>query len=357
MKKHTTFAIVVALFLAFAAIMIPKGAALAAADGVAVTLAVDAPSFAADQPVIVHVTIANPTNHPLKILKWHTLADDLEGPLFSIQRDGLPVSYIGPLYKRPAPTKEDYIHLKAGESFTHDVDIALYYDLTVTGFYRIIYDVSSWNLYSEKGNDNKDAAHVTSNEINVWIIGRESAAATLYEAPKVGETGTTSFVQCTTSQQSSLLAARSAASTYTANASSYLQSGKQGLRYTTWFGAYDPLRYGTVTTHFESIDTAMDTAPVTFNCGCKKKYYAYVYPNQPYAIYLCKVFWTAQMTGTDSKAGTLIHEMSHFNVVASTTDWVYGQASAKNLAITSPAKAVTNADNHEYFAENAPPLP
>ena len=33
MKKHTTFAIVVALFLAFAAIMIPKGAALAAAAG------------------------------------------------------------------------------------------------------------------------------------------------------------------------------------------------------------------------------------------------------------------------------------------------------------------------------------
>ena len=100
---------------------------------------------------------------------------------------------------------------------------------------------------------------------------------------------------------------------------------------------------------------AMDTASVTFDCGCKKKYYAYVYPNQPYKIYLCSVYWTAPATGTDSKAGTLIHEMSHFYVVASTDDYVYGQSGAKNLAITNPDNAVMNADNHEYFAENNPP--
>ena len=49
--------------------------------------------------------------------------------------------------------------------------------------------------------------------------------------------------------------------------------------------------------------------------------------------------------------------MSHFTVVASTNDDVYGQAGAKNLAITNPAQAVDNADNHEYFAENTPALP
>ena len=79
-----------------------------------------------------------------------------------------------------------------------------------------------------------------------------------------------------------------------------------------------------------------------------------MYPNQPYKIYVCKVFWSAPMAGTDSKAGTLIHEMSHFDVVAATDDFVYGQSGAKNLAITDPNKAVNNADNHEYFAENTP---
>jgi peptidyl-Lys metalloendopeptidase len=79
-----------------------------------------------------------------------------------------------------------------------------------------------------------------------------------------------------------------------------------------------------------------------------------VYPNQPYKIYVCKVFWQAPLTGTDSKAGTLIHEMSHFDVTAGTDDFVYGQSGAIQLAITNPDNASMNADNHEYFAENNP---
>jgi hypothetical protein len=36
-----------------------------------------------------------------------------------------------------------------------------------------------------------------------------------------------------------------------------------------------------------------------------------------------QIFWTAPMTGTDDpNRVTLIHEMSHFNVVASTQDYV-----------------------------------
>ena len=46
--------------------------------------------------------------------------------------------------------------------------------------------------------------------------------------------------------------------------------------------------------------------------------------------------------------------MSHFDVVAGTDDVVYGQAGAKSLAISDPASAITNADSHEYFAENNP---
>jgi peptidyl-Lys metalloendopeptidase len=44
-------------------------------------------------------------------------------------------------------------------------------------------------------------------------------------------------------------------------------------------------------------------------------------------------------------------------VVAGTDDFAYGQTAAMNLAINNPNNAVQNADNHEYFAENTPPLP
>jgi peptidyl-Lys metalloendopeptidase len=93
---------------------------------------------------------------------------------------------------------------------------------------------------------------------------------------------------------------------------------------------------------------------IAINCGCNQSYYAYVYPTRPYEIFVCRAFWSAPNTGTDSKAGTLIHEMSHFNVVAGTDDWAYGQTAARNLASSDPAKALDNADNHEYFAENTP---
>jgi len=146
------------------------------------------------------------------------------------------------------------------------------------------------------------------------------------------------------------------ARSYTENAKGYLNAGTVGPRYTTWFGAYTSSRYNTVQSHFVSIDSAMDqnAGQIKINCGCNQSYYAYVYPTRPYEIFVCRAFWTAPLTGTDSKAGTLIHEMSHFNVVAGTDDNVYGQAGAKSLAISDPAAAVDNADSHEYFAENTP---
>ena len=117
-----------------------------------------------------------------------------------------------------------------------------------------------------------------------------------------------------------------------------------------------PSFWNTAKNHFNNIDTAMDQSggQIKINCGCNQSYYAYVYPTRPYEIFVCRAFWNAPTTGTDSKAGTLIHEMSHFNVVAGTDDHVYGPSGAKSLAISNPDNALDNADNHEYFAENTP---
>jgi peptidyl-Lys metalloendopeptidase len=69
---------------------------------------------------------------------------------------------------------------------------------------------------------------------------------------------------------------------------------------------------------------------------------------------LGRVYWSAPATGTDSQAGTLIHEMSHFTVVAGTDDLAYGQTAAEALATSDPDSAIRNADSHGYFAENSP---
>ena len=338
MLKGRFFAFALVFVLVFAALAGTSSAGAAPKSALSVTLTVEKAGFTASESVFVNVTISNTGKNPVKVLKWYTPFEDVEEPLFTVTREGDAVDYVGAHFKRLAPTGNDYINLKPGESFTRTVDLGQFYDLSGSGAYEIEY--------------NYDATALSSNKVGVSVEGR--SAPSLEVVPEA-VTGSTSFNKCTTSQQSALITARSNASNYAANSLAYLNAGTQGPRYTTWFGVYNSTRYNTVKNHFAAIGSAMDTQSVTFDCSCKKKnVYAYVYANQPYKIYLCGVFWNAPATGTDSKAGTLIHEMSHFTVVAGTDDWAYGQTNAKALAISDPTKAVDNADSHEYFAENTP---
>ena len=86
--------------------------------------------------------------------------------------------------------------------------------------------------------------------------------------------------------------------------------------------------------------------------------YAYVYPDKEGKVYLGNSFWTAPATGPNSKAGTLIHEMSHFNSVGATDDvemsngeTAYGLENCEELAKEDKEAAKKNADSFEYFVE------
>lgn len=358
MKKRFFLRSILTLFLALSSLgAFGPASAASQMDDISVQLEALQPTYTATEAVQVQVTISNNGNQPVKVLKWFTPSEELEEPLFIVSLNGLNVPYTGATYKRPAPKAEDYIQLKAGESLVRLAPLSEFYDFSTSGRYTLRYEAQSEQLFSTRGSGFlKKTDSLSSNTVEVYVEGR---------APKTPEditpevvTGTTSYNKCTSTQQSLLATARSEASNYSTGALDYLSAGKTGNRFITWFGQYDATRYGTVTAHFSAISNAMDTKPVTFDCSCKKNYYAYVYSNKPYVIYLCKVFWNvAPMTGTDSKAGTLIHEMSHFSVVASTLDYVYGQSGAINLALTKPDNAIKNADNHEYFAENNPFLP
>jgi len=135
-----------------------------------------------------------------------------------------------------------------------------------------------------------------------------------------------------------------------------------GKRYTTWFGKSTTERQSSLTTNFNNINNALNVKNIQYDCSsCLSEVqydvtFAYVFPDEPYDIYLCGSFWTSEKTGSDSQAGTIIHELSHFINIAGTTDHVYGKDDTKQLAITSPSEALNNADNYEYFAENTPYL-
>jgi peptidyl-Lys metalloendopeptidase len=79
--------------------------------------------------------------------------------------------------------------------------------------------------------------------------------------------------------------------------------------------------------------------------------YAYVRPNQSFAVVLGAFFFDAPPGKFNSKFGVIIHEMTHFTLAGATNDIVYGLDGAKDLAATNPIAARRNADNYEYFVE------
>jgi uncharacterized Zn-binding protein involved in type VI secretion len=69
---------------------------------------------------------------------------------------------------------------------------------------------------------------------------------------------------------------------------------------------------------------------------------------ESFTVFLGKSFWKAPLTGKDSRAGTLVHELSHLRNVGKTEDYVYGNV-CELLAKCDPDAALFNADNFEYF--------
>jgi len=337
---------VATVMMAFAA----TGVFAAPQDGIEVRLSVPNPVLHGDVDVMVTVTVTNLTRHPVHLLRWQLPTEELEGALFRIERDGEKVPYTGPLIKRPGPGPADRIQLDPGSSLSYQVELTGAYDLSRNGRYTI--------EYLSRGAHGQYNVTLQSEKLYLWLEGRSSKGKPPPPPPPTPIDGITFTGNCSASQQTALISARSQAKIYSSESSTYLSPlSATTTRYTTWFGEYTQVREDTASLHFARLTDAFTTKPLTLDCSCKKQYYAYVYPNQPYKIYLCSVFWQAPLRGTDSQAGTLVHEMSHFTVVAGTDDWAYGQTAAKSLAISYPDRALDNADSHEYFSENTPYQP
>jgi peptidyl-Lys metalloendopeptidase len=326
-------------------------------------------SIGNDEDVVVKVSFKNRTAESIDILRWY-LPDNqgnLEEGIFKVTRDGVAVNYLGRHYKRPAATLSDYVTLKPNKTLKFQVELSSDYDFSEAGAYHIEVDAGNFEMFglsqagkAQNNNRNTKMRSDYSAEIYVSKVTSQKGKPCNPRKQDCGGGGTptddVSFTgSCSNSEQNSILAAVDAAKSMANDSVSYL-NGSVGERYTTWFGTYSSSRWNKVAGNFDAIKDALDNEPKVFDCSCNQNYFAYVYPNQPYKVYLCRAFWSASLTGTDSKGGTIIHEISHFNAVAGTDDIVYGQAGAQNLADSDPNGAVNNADSHEYFAENKPSL-
>jgi peptidyl-Lys metalloendopeptidase len=350
------------------------GTAVAAAlpagsTGLTATLEAERSFAGPSEDVVVRITYTNDSAADLYLLRWQTALQGVEANLFDVRLDGRPVAYTGRLYKRAQPTVSDYLRIPAGGSLSADVDLSQVYDLSRTGEVAIGYRVLlQYALRAESQSQVSDFAKLKILESNRIFVGMERdhhpgdaieklvQIDDLIDKKAPARVPPPRYVGCTNKRKTQLATARSNAQKLVLKSRDYLSALPEEARpsdaeYETWFGRYGPSNYQSVTNDYVNLNSAFLTKTFTFYCDCNESNYAYVYSDQPYKVHLCNHFWTAPTLGTDSKAGTLVHEASHFTVVAATGDYAYGQEACRALAQENPFAAIHNADTHEYFAE------
>ncbi|KIY71272.1 deuterolysin M35 metalloprotease [Cylindrobasidium torrendii FP15055 ss-10] len=301
----------------------------------------------------ISATLTNTGDESVKILNDpNSVINAFPANSFSIDSESGSPAFIGAHVKysaEAAAADGAYTELAPGESVSVSHNLAASYNFTLPG--ETSYNFKPSPFFQVVS----DSGEISTVEASVPEVHTAKLAGTLAVA-RNAPSKRISYNGCTSSRQSTVATAASAANTYASNAVSYLQGISASTeRYAYWFGAYTASRKSTVQSHYTAIAGYDFTEDYTYDCTCTESgTYAYVYPAQFGTIYLCPVFWSTTTTGTDSRAGTLIHESSHFTATAGTDDHVYGQSSAHSLALSNPTNAIDNADNHEYFAENTP---
>jgi peptidyl-Lys metalloendopeptidase len=138
--------------------------------------------------------------------------------------------------------------------------------------------------------------------------------------------------------------------------------------FTRWFGKYNTKSAEIVRRNVKSIVGAIRTGAVTTECVnvgvglCDKDTYAFVNSDSHYLVNLCPKFFEMPTMkdlddfeiseGNGTRAGTIIHEISHFTIVAATEDICYARDVCAEMAIDAPLDAIMNADSYQYFVED-----
>jgi peptidyl-Lys metalloendopeptidase len=296
------------------------------------------PTYRLGEPITLTVEVRNP-GADRSMLVWDTPLEDLGAPGYlRVRHEATELAYDGPVFKRVHDSSA-YRVVRAGETVRRSVDLSGAYAVTETGAYAVTLTSDGFT------------SATTSFEVLPGGPARRTAAQTAdLDAPRAEGA---SFEHLNAAQRDQVTEAIGGADRYVDRASDTLAAHHHLDRYRTWFGPVTYDRFQAVRNHYSLIGHGADG--ITYHGDCDKaNVYAYVYPGHPKQMWLCPAFWTAPMTGTDSKAGTLVHEQSHYTVNGGTKDYVYGQPGCTALAVDDPAKATMNADSHEYYAENNP---
>ncbi|MFE1792117.1 hemopexin repeat-containing protein [Streptomyces sp. NPDC059525] len=329
------------------------------------------------EPVPLAFEIENVGDTDYNLLVWNT---PLEGEVFNFLEvrcgDRL-IPYDGRLVTRGDPGPDSYRRLAAGETIVEELDISESYALDEVGYYQIILRVRFADAIPNAGlalaartREEHRGFALDPVTIQFELLPGDNPLSTVgerarREGPKDGP-GILAIDPSVVDTKDTLLdslrpdpgTAMVVAAVW--NAASWLDAAiaelagwsarKENSLYADWFGEDNAARFQTVQERISAIRARLDR-PATYDMtphNCPNGAFAYTYPGSD-TVYLCQPFFGAPATGPNSQFGTLIHEWSH--AVADTSDIVYGQTKARDLADTAPDSAIRNADNYEFFVE------
>lgn len=380
MMMMRTLIAAAALFVGVFTSAYPAGAQVGDDLPLQVTLQPLRTVVAGTDAMFIEFRMTNTSGTDLDVLTWET-PFGAGGNIFEIACGNSRPQYIGPIFKRAdTPAPESYIRVGAGDTRTSIVNLDEYYAGFQPGVCTVTYkplrlavlqDLPATRLTGVAARQ----APVRSNAVAFHVVTGRVPFARTTGVQLFSKTPT--FNNCSSTEEDTLKKAVPKAEEIAKAATKALNDKPENeqpksQRYTTWFGAHSKARYTKVTANFTKIRDTLSQKVIDFDCkgkSCSSDTYAYVIGSDPYKVYPCTLFWKADLMGTNSQSGTLVHEISHFNVVADTDDVsdalcsngsnniCYGQTNAKALAAGKPDLAITNADNYEYFAENDPDVP
>ena len=324
--------------------------------------------------------LANEGDVAVSVLRTGTpLEPVLAEDAFDVRRGvkGWPVvelaPYVGRVYKRGAPGPEDFVELPPGRALSSTVALGDSYEVPVAGDYRVSFEGAILVAPDGPGHAPNEASgspaararrhvHASGELVDATPADAGPIAIELRPGSADARARPPTFNGCGADRQGDIVEATSAAETIAADSLDALLSTPEAERaaaprYARWFGAHSPARYATVANGFDAILDSLSGATLNYDCTCAEaNTFAYVYPFQLHDVYLCPLFFEADLLGTDSRAGTIVHELSHFRALVGTDDHRYGTSAVAALATDDPDLAVDNADSYEYFAENTPAL-
>lgn len=331
---------------------------------------------AGDSSGTIKVNLINTGAEPLSILRWETpFEKTLSSDVFQIERPTKiwplveTAKYVGREVKRTAPESSHFVLLQPGATISTQVVLNEYYDLEHADYYSVKFNGDFHYSNSAVPSDFDSASSKLKAVSELALTEIQSAGMMIELSPKQSDAFNLSarilppiYSSCTVDQQTAIgaasLVAEQLVDTAVADLSGLADDEKASSpRYNTWFGSFSDTRFNRVVSQYQNIAQALEQETIRYDCGCDESgVYAYVYRSRPYDIFLCPGFDAANIDGTDSRAGTIIHELSHFTILGGTDDHAYGQRAAQALASSDPDRATGNADNMEYFAENTPAI-